>query len=232
VPKSGTHLLERVLCLHPRLYRHWTPTITERTMWKRSLEPVLDGLRPGEILLTHLHYAAERAEIVRNSGVRMLFLIRDPRDAAISQTFYIAHKPDHPLYAEEYAKRFQRILDGVVEADHKRVSLRERLIRFSGWLDGDCLVIRFEDLIGARGGGDDVKQMETLRQIFDYIEIQVDDAWLQDLRSQLFSETSPTFRKGAIGAWKAQFTPEVKSMFKAAVGDILIRYGYEADDNW
>jgi len=233
VPKSGTHLLERVLCLHPRLYRHWMPTIHEVNVKKPGLKRLLAGLAPGEIMLSHLLYAPEREDLLRQMGVRPLFLIRDPRDVVISQAYYIGHKPDHPQYDTEYLNRFQNILSGVdIAPDRKRRAFKERLEGFAGWLDSDSLIVRFEDLVGAQGGGDAAIQLQTLRAIFDFIELEVSDDWLPTLSGQLFSDSSPTSRKGAIGQWRDQFTPEIKTLFKQATGDMLIRYGYEQDYDW
>src|SRR3954468_24326538 len=60
VPKSGTHLLERALCLHPRLYRALVPTLHEANMRDRGgFEAIVGRLRPGQILVAHLDYQPE-----------------------------------------------------------------------------------------------------------------------------------------------------------------------------
>src|SRR5690606_13945729 len=40
------------------------------------------------------------------------------------------------------------------------------------------------------------------------------------------------YRSGKTGDWKNHFTPAVKEKFKQAYGDIAVRLGYEADNNW
>ena len=39
-------------------------------------------------------------------------------------------------------------------------------------------------------------------------------------------------RKGIAGDWKNVFTEQNKREFKAAAGDLLVRMGYEKDDDW
>jgi hypothetical protein len=52
------------------------------------------------------------------------------------------------------------------------------------------------------------------------------------LKQSINPKRSGTFRKGQPGAWKESFTPENAKNFKRIAGDLLVRLGYEQDDNW
>ncbi len=43
---------------------------------------------------------------------------------------------------------------------------------------------------------------------------------------------SHTFRSGKTGGWKGYFTEEHKKLFKDVAGDLLVRLGYEKDNEW
>ena len=43
---------------------------------------------------------------------------------------------------------------------------------------------------------------------------------------------SHTFRLGKTGGWKEYFTEEHKKLFKDVAGDLLVRLGYEKNDDW
>jgi hypothetical protein len=45
-------------------------------------------------------------------------------------------------------------------------------------------------------------------------------------------EDASFFRKGVAGDWKNVFTEKNKQEFKAAAGDLLVRMGYEEDNDW
>ncbi|GAH00802.1 unnamed protein product [marine sediment metagenome] len=46
LPKSGTHLLERALCLHPNVYRKFIGTLEDRRLRdKRKLYKMLASLK-------------------------------------------------------------------------------------------------------------------------------------------------------------------------------------------
>lgn len=54
----------------------------------------------------------------------------------------------------------------------------------------------------------------------------------EEIASELFKETTLTFRKGVAGEWKAHFNEEHKRIFKNIAGQLLIDLGYEKDFNW
>ncbi len=136
------------------------------------------------------------------------------------------------------ATRFrQQYLDREELEDRLRIMLKEdatergpsiaRLLdQFAGWLDGAEVVVRFEDLIGSAGGGDEETQRATLARLFGALGLETDPAFLSALGAKLFSSSSPTFRRGAMGGWRKDFDPETEARFNAAVGDRLDRYGY------
>ena len=97
---------------------------------------------------------------------------------------------------------------------------------FEGWLDSGALVMRFEDLVGSSGGGDDIRQRAALRSMYDFLGLDVDQRFIESVGNRLFSSRSPTFRRGTIGAWRQQFDPEVEEEFERTAGALVERFGY------
>jgi hypothetical protein len=236
VPKSGTHLLERALCWHPRLYRKLLPTVNSDNIHKwGSLDDLFDSLRPGQVLTTHLHYQDEYHTAIQNSGVSSIFMIRDPRDLVVSKSFGIAVRKDHPAYRainalDDIKERMRFVIDG--DQASGLMSIREQLVKFSGWFDKTDCTIRFEDTIGHMGGGEKTAQLDTLRAIYTAIGLDMPDEWLAELCENIFSSASPTFRKGTVSQWKKHFDEDIKEHFKRSAGDVLVQYGYEESDEW
>jgi hypothetical protein len=52
------------------------------------------------------------------------------------------------------------------------------------------------------------------------------------LRGAIAPRASGTFRRGQPGEWREHFTEANKSAFKETAGDLLVRLGYEVDDQW
>lgn len=237
IPKAGTHLLERALCLHPRLYRKLMPTLNDTNIhkWEGELDQLLTQLCPGQIIVSHIRFTNQRLRAIENSGVRGVFLIRDPRDIAVSQAFYIARNHNHPLHNVFLAQtdlkaRIRVAIEGYSPGGLP--SIGQRLLNYAGWLDSGCLVVRFEDLIGSRGNGDRGSQHRALHSVYEFIELEVSGKWLDLCSQHLFTSASPTFRKGKLGQWKAYFDEELKEVFKEVAGEELVRYEYERDNSW
>jgi hypothetical protein len=43
---------------------------------------------------------------------------------------------------------------------------------------------------------------------------------------------SQTFRSGKTGGWNEYFTDEHKSLFKAVARDLVVKLGYEKNNDW
>ena len=225
LPKAGTHLVERAICLHPRLYRRFLPTLNPENVGEEGLAGVVRAQRPGQVVVAHLPFDHAYPELL--AGVKTLFVIRDPRDIAVSLAHYIESRGDHPLhfaYSErpDTRSRIELAILGDTEARPPAPSLESLLAAFAGWLDSGALVVRFEELIGARGGGDDETQARTIRAIYDHLGLAV-PARVSD---RLFSSASPTFRTGQIGGWRGSFNSELEALFEQEAGDWMETYGY------
>lgn len=229
IPKAGTHLLERALCLHPQLYRKLLPTVSEENIgrWK-GVDGLLARVRPGQVVASHLRFRPEYPAILDSRRVRSIFLIRDPHDVVVSQVHYVLKRKDHRVH-DQFAglPDMKARLHLAIEGDAARglPSIGERLDFFARWLDTG-LVVRFEDLVGAGGGGDPAAQVAAVDSIYDYLGMQVDPVTRRSICDQLFSTDSPTFRQGSVSGWKRVFDEELKSLFDEIVGDRSRPYGY------
>jgi hypothetical protein len=225
LPKAGTHLIERAVCLHPRLYRRILPTLNPENVGLRGLEGVLGRLRPGQVAVAHLPFEEAYPSLLE--GVKAFFVIRDPRDIAVSLAHYIGRRGDHPLHVAyrerpDLRARIELAILGDAEARPPAPSLESVLAGFAGWLESGALVVRYEDLIGERGGGDPEAQERALERIYDHLGLEMPAG----LPGRIFSADSPTFRKGAIGQWREHFDAGLQAPFEQEAGRWMEVYGY------
>ena len=226
VPKAGTHLTESILCRHPLYYRRFT-----RTMWgeeSRRLERHLKRARPGQVLCTHSYYSDELRDVITSADARMILTIRDPRDVLLSAAHYIYSNRSHWLH-----ERF-RMLDDVddramllIQGDPSvgLMPFPELLSKFSGWLATDAIVLHYEDLVGSS-----LSRAKVIGDMFRRLGAPVDGRELQRISANAVSRTSPTFRRGRIGDWRAELGADVLSALQASAADQIALFGHTASE--
>jgi hypothetical protein len=238
LPKSGTHLLTSLLARLPDMtYSGVHLILADRPRLARDLGRVRDG----RYVSAHLPAAPGIVELLDELDYRCVFILRDPRDAVVSDVHYILGFPQHPLHRRLHemtgmSQRLTAVITGIPGA-RDGLPLMEpvaaRLGGYLGWLDvPGVLTVRFEDLIGARGGGDDVRQLETVRAVAAHVDRPLSDGQAHEVTEAIWSTRSSTFRRGGIGEWREHFEPAHAELMKAAAGPALIRLGYETDDCW
>ena len=103
------------------------------------------------------------------------------------------------------------------------------------WINGDSLLIRYEDLIA--------DEISSFEKIVDHCQIPVSRERLHEIikynrfetvtgRCRGEEDILAHQRKGISGDWRNYFSASVKSKFKKRFGDVLIQTGYESDLDW
>ncbi len=231
IPKSGTHLLFKVIenitsnpIFNPQ---DLNPSIIDFTLFDISEHNLffLLSLNKEKILFSHLNYKISYSKLLDQEKTIVLFNIRDPRDQAVSHAHW---QKDFPaFYPDAIALSFNKVLINIIKEIDAYYNI------WLPWMDYPyALTVRFEDLVGSKGGGDDARQLAAIKDIAKHVSVELSEERAQQIATNLFGITKNTFRKGQIGAWKQEFTPEHKKLFKQYGGELLIKLGYEKDLNW
>lgn len=244
-PKSGTHLLDQILLgfnrvapFSRRLHSFYAEYEGESGR-KRSPEQALawlKSLRPGDVASAHLFARDEAVKCVSSAAFVPYFIFRDPRDVVVSHVFYVtdmeAQHVHHAYYQSlpDFNARLNVSILGRPDTSIEFPNIADRFAPYLAWLDQPSVMsIHFEDLISDRAA--------MLNRIIDHFLTRVPlnaprELILEGLESSINPRRSPTFRSGKTGEWKKHFTEEHKKIFKNVAGDLLIRLGYEKDQDW
>lgn len=244
-PKSGSHLLLQVLngftYIMPYKYVAADPvrTITKEGR-RRTQEEILDELRcipQGVIGWGYVDATPENASFLTSAGRVNYFIYRDPRDMLVSQVFFATNMHEehgmHDYYNSlpDFGARLKVAITGIERDGLKMVSVKQRYEGVFQWLgQKNVMCIRFEDLINNRDA--------TLNSMLDEVEKTgykiptPREKALSVLVEAIQPKKSHTFRSGKTGGWKQYFTEEHKSLFKDVAGDLLVRLGYEENNDW
>lgn len=236
IPKAGTNLMERTLMLFPGIVFSGHRTILDWNALSARSEKKIRRIRRGQFENAHLPAHNSLLELVARNDIRVIFMVRDPRDVIVSHAKYVSEidttHPSHKVVAS-MATDSDRLMAVIRGVDGFIAPVDELWRRYDGWFyDRNTLVVRFEDLIGERGGGNKIAQLRVVASVSSHLGIDLGREKRELIASAVFSSNSPTFRKGVIGGWRDYFTSEHVEEFKSRTGDLLVRLGYEASGGW
>jgi len=244
-PKSGSHLLLQILngfCqVMPYAYVAAEPVRTvKKAGGRRAPDEVAVDLRRfprGVIGWGYVDATPENLAVLCQPGRVNYFIYRDPRDMLVSQVFFATDMhEEHGMHAyyqslPDFGARLKVAITGIEHDGLKMVSVKERYEGVFRWLaQPGVMCLRFEDLIEKRDA--------TLSAMLDEVERTgyniptPREQALEILIEAIQPGKSHTFRAGKTGGWKEYFTEEQKALFKEVAGDLLVRLGYEADNDW
>jgi len=249
-PKSGTHLLHQILLKVPGA-RRWPNVVSVLSLSGYMNTPShlrwkLGSVPPRSVVRAHLSCNDTVLAIVKSRPCVRYFIYRDPRDIAVSHFHWVMKEKAsylNRIYREHLRSDEERLMASIVgvpiatpfAGNLSSPPLFLHLRKWLGWLeDPRTLAVRFEDLVGSRGGGDDDRRAAVIRQILEHAGVSLSQEQLVAKFSDqaLDPAESHTFRRGRIGGWREAFTPEHTRVFKATAGDLLVRLGYEQGDDW
>jgi hypothetical protein len=244
-PKSGSHLLLQILNgftqVLPYKYVEADPIRTiEKAGRRKTNEEVLRELQripKGVIGWGYADASSENIAFLCQSHRVNYFIYRDPRDMLVSQVFFATDMHEehgmHEFYKSlpDFGERLKVAITGIDRDGFYMVSVKQRYASVFEWLEQPhVMCIRFEDLINHRDA--------TLGAMLDEVEsigYKISTSREKALRilvKAIQPKKSHTFRSGKTGGWKEHFTEEHKKLFKDFAGDLLVRLGYEKDNDW
>jgi hypothetical protein len=244
-PKSGSHLLLQILNgftqIMPYRYVNADPIRTiKKDGGRRTMDSVAADLRvvpSGIIGWGYVEASPENVAVLCQPNRVNYFIYRDPRDMLVSQVFFATDMHGehgmHEYYKSlpDFAARLNVAITGIDRDGLKMVSVKQRYEGVFQWLEQKhVMYIRFEDLINNR----DI----TLNAMLDQVEKTgyriptPREKALSVLVDAINPKKSHTFRSGKTGGWRQHFNEEHKKLFKDVAGDLLVRLGYEQNNDW
>ena len=244
-PKSGSHLLLQILNGFTRIMPYkYVATDPVRTIEKegrrKKKEEIVGELKSiprGVIGWGYVEASPENVAFLCQPGRVNYFIYRDPRDMLVSQVFFATDMhEEHGMYEyyntlPDFGERLKVAITGIDRDGLYMVSVKQRYEGVFQWLEQKHVIcIRFEDLINNRDA--------TLNAMLD--EVQSTGYKIPTAREQALAilvdaiqpRKSHTFRSGKTGGWREHFTNEHKKLFKDVAGDLLVRLGYETNNDW
>jgi hypothetical protein len=244
-PKSGSHLLLQVLNGFTRIMPYsYVVAEPVRTITKNGERRVaaaiaadLSRIPSGVIGWGYVEASPENVAVLCQPGRVNYFIYRDPRDMLVSQVFFASEMHEghgmHAFYKSlpDFGERLKVAITGIDRDGLKMVSVKQRYEGVFQWLEQPgVMCIRFEDLVNHRDA-----TLNAMLAVVEKSGYQIPtprEKALDILIKAIQPEKSHTFRSGQTGGWREYFTDKHKALFKDVAGDLLVRLGYEEDNDW
>ncbi len=229
---SGLLTHDEADCLRPRAYEAMA-----RDDWAGAGEAA--GPHPRFVKAHDAYLTTPLGEPMFAAAAGVILIVRDPRDVAPSVANHFHKRIDAAIRMMSAPKT--ALCKGV---DGQRNQMRQRLLDWSGhcasWLDQTDVpvrLVRYEDL-----AADPVAVFGAAMAFAGYVAAEADIVRAVDFarferlqaqeRAQGFKEWRPRaagdlfFRRGAVGGWRTELTPEQARRIEAAHGPMMTRLGY------
>jgi len=239
IPKSGTHLLRHILSMMPSINDKWTYHYDQNVC---DYNKQLSAGKNGQIISAHMYWSQEFSTFLEQTNYKVFLMVRDLRDVCVSSAHYCAKDKRHRLNKyfndlETWSERLSATIEGIdadrLDDDVRSKSIADHVNGYIPWVrDDNCLVIKFEELVGTKGGGNIDTQIQTLHKISNHIGFDLSESKLAEIADKSFTNKTKTFRSGQIGGWRQEFDEKNISLFKKIAGYQLIELGYEHNNDW
>ena len=250
IPKSGTHMIngivEEITRKNVSLLEVSDMAFNGMFYDYKNHESKIRSFPDNAFVLSHLAAVKTNQELIANYGSSHIFLYRDPRDVAVSYTNWAMKQKrsfmcDILASQESFDDALSLVLKGFapyeVGTNYKAFPGVLKWYRdYQPWLSSaDTFVIKFEDIIGTRGGGDESLRFNVIKNLSDFLCVNKS---LEEIEANFGSETfnidpkkAHTFHKGMGGKiqnWKKYFKDQHFKIFEENGGQqILSAYGYD-----
>jgi hypothetical protein len=173
------------------------------------------------------------SEWVDTGNPPLVLNYRDPRDTIISMINFLEGRTKEGYGNFFEADIFSAILQSKKSWEQKiDYALQDPSFLGQGqfeagiWLLNHPKVckVRYEDLIGPRGGSSRDRQVEAVNRILHHIGSDRD---AEAVAERVYNPDAWSFYRGRSGGWREKFTKRNLARFTAQFGDILDQYGYE-----
>ena len=196
----------------------------------------LTRLRNGQAVTSHISCRPDHRAIIQKRKIKHLFIVRDLRDVVISQMRYRmslnahSHLPKWYYYLNALQTDQDRI-ETVLNGRDRFLEPYTRHLDY-GWKwveDPNVHVVRYEDLIGPNGGSTVEAQLEAVRKVCIYLEIDRSPNDINSISGQLWGGNTRTMNVGRSNYWQEYFNDQIRQIFSEKYRSYQEALGYDCD---
>jgi len=202
------------------------------------------SVQPGDVVHGHDWYKDGLPALIAEKQIKVILMIRDPRDQLVSRMFHIKRSARHGWHERFLEMGDDEALMLCIEGRDDLPGMQAMINLTRTWLDGEApmITIRYEALLaeplrhfqrvikylGIEGEG--LAEIIVQRNRFERQSV----GWRiwQRQRQPGQEDASSHLRKGITGDWQNYLTEDHRQRIMELVGEDLIWLGYEQSLEW
>ena len=201
--------------------------------------------QPGHVIHGHDAFTPELKNILLAEGVKVVLMLRDPRDQLVSRMFHVKRSTNHAWHERMKVLDNDEALMLCIEGREKLPGMQDMITLAQSWLqsNAEVLCIRYEELLAEPvphfssvldylGIHNNRSLSEVIVERNRFARLSMGKRIWQNERKPGQEDTKSHFRKGIVGDWRNYLKPEHIKRFKELCGQQLIDLKYEKDLNW
>ncbi len=224
-PKTGTHLFGKLVTKMTNLKGHYH--LCEVGKVKKALKLAKNATQAKGFVIAH-NWNKKTLTKLAKQGYKVLFTMRDPRDQTISMQDWFREGQWGWMSTSKIADLNEQ-LEEMITGDRfgwtSASMIFNRYQEIESLTPKHCYVIKYEQLVGPKGGGSREVQIEEINNLAKFLNLQLPQEKIQEIADTLFGGTG-TFRKGQIGRWKERFNDRHIELFNKKFQNQLEQFGY------
>ena len=240
LPKSGTHYLNVVMQAYG-FERHFCdvhdltagmadpdPERAKKAAW--GLVEAIERMPDGHFMNEHVPHSSSLMFWLEKRHVKVVALLRNPYDFVVSLAHHLRREPSPDAPADLSLHALQHWICSHIPEGHSDPMAKRYFTRIGGWAgDPRAFLLRFEDIIGPRGGGSFADQLATGLKLRDYLGVALDEAGVARALISSYNPDISMFRRGRIGGWRDEMAPNTATHLALLYGRFLDAWGYTPD---
>lgn len=232
-PKCGTHLVAKTLELITNQPPSYQLLLMQRND-KDMLKIILTNSQANTFTVAHC-LSPNVLKTLVELDYKIIFMIRDPRDQLISIMKWLQEGKwilDPIAKVKDPKRQIHELITGEITR-HRCVETK--FLAFEKHLENipqsNLFVTSYEKLVGPKGNGSAEVQVGEILGLANFIGIDLTSEQVDHIADNVYGDTK-TFRTAKIGNWKNYFTERDKEDFKKFYSELLLRLGYEENNDW
>ena len=239
LPKSGSTWLSNMCSgldgfdlFAPIKWNTYIAKEWDDSRWDLETDIFMEFRNKLAVIRGHTWAIPKNLNVLKNSNLKYLIGVRDPRDKLISEYWHSRNFPKHWAHEQAHEQSIEEFISYKLESSEFE---KETLNWIKNWLKNrdnkKSIIIRYEDML--------INPNTVLEKIFNFLGFNIEQEKIKQIteknsfdkitgRKSGENDNTKFVRKGISGEWKTIFSKEQKSLFNKIGEDVIKNLGYQS----